>query len=52
MLAQERGAPSPSLSLSLDDVEDQIAHLEAQREQIETALAELKRQRDALRAAA
>jgi DNA-binding transcriptional MerR regulator len=52
MLAQERGAPSPSLALSLDDVEDQIAHLEAQREQIETALAELKRQRDALRAAA
>ena len=52
MLAQERGAPARELSLSLDDVEDQIAHLEAQKEQIETALVELKRQREALRAAA
>src|SRR4051812_26502614 len=53
MLTQERGdTPSPKLSLSLDEVEHQIAHLEAQHEQIETALAELKRQRDKLKAAA
>jgi DNA-binding transcriptional MerR regulator len=44
MLAEERGAESPAtnLKLSLVQVEDQIAHLEQQKTEIEDALLELR----------
>jgi DNA-binding transcriptional MerR regulator len=47
-----RDASTAKLALSLPEIEDQIAHLEAQKAQIETALRELRGQRDRLRAAA
>ena len=47
MLADKRGdVPASDLKLSLDQIEDQIAHLEGQRRDIEQALAELKAQRE------
>lgn len=53
MLAEERGeTPATDLKLSLDQIEDQIAHLENQKAEIEQALAELAAQRDALTRAA
>ena len=50
MLAQgERALASPSeLRLSLEQIEDQIAHLENQKREIDAALAELETQRRAL----
>ena len=44
MLAEERGAENPAanLKLSLVQVEDQIAHLEQQKTEIEGALLELR----------
>jgi DNA-binding transcriptional MerR regulator len=44
MLAEERGAETPAtnLKLSLVQVEDQIAHLEQQKTEIEGALVELR----------
>jgi DNA-binding transcriptional MerR regulator len=52
MLAEERGAEAPAtnLKLSLAQVEDQIAHLEQQKTEIEGALAELKAHRVSLAA--
>ncbi|MET0531824.1 MAG: MerR family DNA-binding transcriptional regulator [Microvirga sp.] len=54
MLAEERSASGPAmnLKLSLDQVEDQIRHLEQQKVEIEEALAELKSRRASLAAAA
>lgn len=54
MLAEEErpafeGSGGAALNLSLAQVEDQIAHLEAQKADIERALAELTARRDALR---
>jgi DNA-binding transcriptional MerR regulator len=53
MVAEERAgeAPAANLKLSLAQVEDQIAHLEQQKVEIEQALAELKAHRDTLVAA-
>jgi DNA-binding transcriptional MerR regulator len=53
MVAEERAgeAPAANLKLSLAQVEDQIAHLEQQKVEIEQALAELKAHRDTLMAA-
>lgn len=49
MLAEERGeAPASDLKLSLAQVEDQIAHLQNQKQEIEQALAELTAHRDSL----
>src|ERR1044072_9292190 len=44
MLAEERGGevPAANLKLSLPQVEDQIAHLEQQKTEIEGALVELR----------
>ena len=54
MVAEERGedAPAANLKLSLDQVDDQMAHLEQQKVDIEQALVELKAHRDTLVAAA
>jgi DNA-binding transcriptional MerR regulator len=54
MLAEERSGngPAMNLKLSLDQVEDQIRHLEQQKVEIEEALAELKSRRTSLAAAA
>ena len=54
MVAEERGgeAPAANLKLSLDQVDDQIAHLEQQKVEIEQALVELKAHRESLIAAA
>jgi DNA-binding transcriptional MerR regulator len=54
MVAEERGGevPAANLKLSLAQVDDQIAHLENQRTEIEQALAELKAHRDSLVAVA
>lgn len=54
MVAEERGGeiPAANLKLSLDQVDDQIAHLEQQRVDIEQALVELKAHRDSLVAVA
>jgi DNA-binding transcriptional MerR regulator len=54
MLAEERSAngPAMNLKLSLDQVEDQIRHLEQQKIEIEEALKELKARRTSLAAAA
>src|SRR5215208_5738473 len=53
MVAEERGeTPAANLKLSLDQVDDQIAHLEQQKTDIEQALVELKAHRDSLAAAA
>jgi DNA-binding transcriptional MerR regulator len=49
---KRRDGSTAKLALSLSDVEDQIEHLEAQKAQIDTALRELRGQRDRLRAAA
>ena len=53
MLAEEReaDAPAANLKLSLSQVEDQIAHLEQQKVEIEEALAELRQHRATLLAA-
>ncbi len=53
MVAEERGTdvPAANLKLSLAQVDDQIAHLEQQRTDIEEALAELKTHRNTLVAA-
>jgi DNA-binding transcriptional MerR regulator len=54
MVAEERGGevPAANLKLSLDQVDDQIRHLEQQKVDIEQALVELKAHRDGLVAAA
>jgi DNA-binding transcriptional MerR regulator len=54
MVAEERGGevPAANLKLSLDQVDDQIAHLEQQKIDIEQALAELKAHRENLARAA
>jgi DNA-binding transcriptional MerR regulator len=54
MVAEERGGevPAANLKLSLDQVDDQIRHLEQQKVDIEHALVELKSHRDSLVAAA
>ncbi len=54
MVAEERGGENPAanLKLSLPQVEDQIAHLEQQRTEIEQALEELKAHRSTLVVAA
>jgi DNA-binding transcriptional MerR regulator len=53
MVAEERGSeiPAANLKLSLAQVDDQIAHLEQQKVEIEQALAELKAHRATLVAA-
>lgn len=49
MLAEERGEePGSDLKLSLARVDDQIAHLQNQKQEIEQALAELTAHRDSL----
>jgi DNA-binding transcriptional MerR regulator len=53
MLAEDKaGEAGEDLKLSLTQVEDQIAHLETQKAEIEQALSELVAQRDALKASA
>ena len=54
MLAEERSGNGPALNLklSLDQIEDQIQHLEQQKKEIEEALAELQARRAGLAAAA
>jgi DNA-binding transcriptional MerR regulator len=54
MVAEERGSevPAANLKLSLAQVEDQIAHLEQQRREIEQALEELRAHRGTLVSAA
>jgi len=54
MLAEERSGngPAMNLRLSLDQVEDQIRHLEQQKLEIEEALEELKARRATLAVAA
>ena len=44
MVAEERGGevPAANLKLSLDHVDDQIAHLEQQKLEIDAALGELR----------
>jgi len=49
---KRREGSKAKLALSLPEIEDQIAHLEGQKAQIEDALRELRRQQDRLRAAA
>ncbi len=54
MLAEERSGngPSMNLKLSLDQIEDQIRHLEQQKIEIEEALAELQSRRAGMAVAA
>ncbi|MEZ0167209.1 MerR family transcriptional regulator [Microvirga sp. TS319] len=54
MLAEERSVNGPALNLrlSLDQVEDQIRHLEQQKAEIEEALEELRTRRSSLAIAA
>jgi DNA-binding transcriptional MerR regulator len=54
MLAEERSAEGPAmnLKLSVDQIEDQIRHLEQQKAEIEEALEELKSRRAGLAVAA
>lgn len=54
MLAEERtgNGPSMNLKLSLNQVEDQIRHLEQQKAEIEEALSELRARRASLAVAA
>ena len=54
MVAEERSANGPALNLklSLDQIEDQIRHLEQQKVEIEQALAELHARRSSLAEAA
>ena len=54
MLAEDRSGeiPAADLNLSLTQVEDQIAHLQHQKAEIEQALGELKAHRDRLVGAA
>src|SRR5919107_2846627 len=54
MVAEERSGNGPALNLklSLEQVEDQIRHLEQQKSEIEEALAELKSRRASMAAAA
>ncbi|HEX8166383.1 MAG TPA: MerR family transcriptional regulator [Beijerinckiaceae bacterium] len=42
---EERGEDAPKLRLSVKQIDDQIAHLERQKAEIEGAIAELKGQR-------
>src|SRR6478735_5344772 len=53
MVAEERsgGGAAMNLQLSLDQIEDQIQHLEQQKKEIEAALAELQARRAGLAAA-
>lgn len=54
MLAEERRADGTmlNLNLSLDQIEDQIEHLEQQKNEIEQALAELRSRRASIAVAA
>jgi DNA-binding transcriptional MerR regulator len=54
MVAEERSGngPAMNLKLSLEQVEDQIRHLEQQKSEIEEALAELKARRASMAVAA
>ena len=54
MVAEDRsgGGLGMNLKLSLDQIEDQIQHLEQQKKEIEAALAELQARRAGLAAAA
>ncbi len=54
MVAEERSGnkPAMNLKLSLEQVEDQIRHLEQQKSEIEEALAELRARRAGMVAAA
>lgn len=54
MLAEDRNGSgaTANLKLSLDQIEDQMRHLEQQKAEIEEALAELKARRDGMAAAA
>jgi DNA-binding transcriptional MerR regulator len=54
MLAEERSGngPAMNLKLSMDQIEDQIQHLEQQKKEIEEALAELQARRAGMAAAA
>ena len=54
MLAEERSGSGPAMNLrlSLDQIEDQILHLEQQKKEIEEALAELQARRSGMAAAA
>lgn len=54
MLAEERSGngPAMNLKLSLDQIEDQIRHLQQQKAEIDEALAELQARRAGLAAAA
>lgn len=54
MLAEERSGngPAMNLKLSLDQIEDQIRHLEQQKAEIEEALTELETRRAGLAVAA
>jgi DNA-binding transcriptional MerR regulator len=54
MLAEERSGngPAMNLKLTMDQIEDQIRHLEQQKLEVEEALAELKSRRASLSAAA
>jgi len=54
MVAEERSGngPAMNLKLSLDQIEDQIQHLEQQKKEIEEALAELQARRAGLAVAA
>ncbi len=54
MVAEERSGSGPAMNLrlSLDQIEDQIRHLEQQKKEIEEALSELRARRAGLAAAA
>jgi DNA-binding transcriptional MerR regulator len=54
MVAEDRvsGGVAANLKLSLDQIEDQISHLEQQKDEIEQALIELKARRAGVAAAA
>ena len=54
MLAEDRvsDGPSAKLQLSIDQIEDQISHLEQQKAEIEEALAELRARRSGMAVAA
>ena len=45
---ERSAAPAADLNISLAQIEDQLAHLEGQKEDIEQAIEELKAHRDAL----
>lgn len=49
MLAKDGGAEGAELTLTLEQIESQIAHLEAQKEEITSALAELRTRLNSIR---